>query len=109
MNAIKLCSEFQIFGILLACVVLQTHEKGDRIAMESFTIDDYGTAQVVLTLAIVPITAYVLGKGIEDMRAQGGRKKQATETGTETNEAEFENPVAMDSTTDSDEKDEDAE
>ena len=62
---------------MLACVVLQTHEKGDQIASESITIDDYGTAQVVLTLAIMPITVYVLGKGIRDMRAQDTRNDQA--------------------------------
>jgi len=74
MNAIKICSEFQIFGILLACVVLQTHHQGDRIATEAIGLEDYGTAQVVLTLAIMPVTIYVLGLGLRDMRTQGADK-----------------------------------
>ena len=74
MNAIKICSEFQIFGILLACVVLQTHHQGDRIATEAIGLEDYGTAQVVLTLAIMPVTIYVLGAGLLDMRTQGADK-----------------------------------
>jgi hypothetical protein len=77
MNAIKICSEFQIFGILLACVVLQTHHQGDRIATEVIALEDYGTAQVVLTLAILPVTIYVLGLGLRDMRTQGTDKPLA--------------------------------
>jgi len=84
LNAIKICSEFQIYGILLTCVVLQTHQKGDQIAAELLTIDDYGTSQVLLTVAILPVTIYVLGMGVRDVRAQGtGMSEQQGTNGTD--------------------------
>jgi hypothetical protein len=79
MNALKICSEFQIFGILLTCVVLQSNRKGDQIATELITIDDYGSVQVVLTIAIVPITMYMLALGVRDLRAQGMGIEQKNE------------------------------
>jgi len=71
LNAIKICSEFQIFGILLACVVLQTHQKGSRIATEPIGLAGYGTAQIVLTVAIMPISIWVVGVGLRDLRTEG--------------------------------------
>ena len=68
LNLIKIFSEFQVFGVLLVCVVLQTHEQG--FATEVVTIDDYGTMQTVLTLAVLPVTAYFLLRTLREMRAQ---------------------------------------
>ena len=52
MNWIKLFSEFQIFGVLLMCVVLQAEAVG--FETEVVTVEVYGVIQTVLTLAIVP-------------------------------------------------------
>ena len=79
LNVIKICSEAQIFGILLACVVLQTHQQGYQLAIdaEPITIEDYGTAQVWLALAILPVTIYLLGVSVRDLHAdKKATKKQ---------------------------------
>ena len=54
LNMIKIFTEFQIFGILLVCIVLQTNEQG--FAAEAITIDGYGTLQTLLTVSVLPIT-----------------------------------------------------
>lgn len=55
---VKIFSELQLFGILLICLVLQSNAKD--LATEMVTASDYGTLQVVLTLAVLPVTLYVL-------------------------------------------------
>jgi hypothetical protein len=58
LNTIKLFSEFQVFGVLLVCVVLQVEASG--FATEVVTIEMYGIVQTALTLSIVPIVVYLL-------------------------------------------------
>jgi hypothetical protein len=47
------------FGVLLVCVVLQT-ERSNQLAGEALQRPGYGICQLALTVAIVPITLYVL-------------------------------------------------
>ena len=54
LNMIKIFTEFQIFGILLVCIVIQTDEQG--FATEAITLDGYGSLQTILTVAVLPIT-----------------------------------------------------
>ena len=61
MNWIKLFSEFQIFGVLLMCVVLQAEAVG--FETEVVTVEVYGVIQTVLTLAIVPVCRCFLCHG----------------------------------------------
>eukprot|EP01045_Picozoa_sp_COSAG04_P005362 COSAG04_NODE_248_length_18898_cov_16.838715_6_plen_176_part_00 len=55
------------FGILLVCVVLQT-EKNGLAPTELLRKHGYGVCQVVLTLAIIPVTLWVLRKNLVDFR-----------------------------------------
>ena len=98
LNFVKACSEFQLFGILLICVVLQSSKVGGIPSTEIMRNDGYGVCQLILTLAIVPITGYVLRKRVIDMReeiitlAASLSSRDLTEEGG--NESEFlENPV----------------
>ena len=68
LNIIKTFSEFQVFGVLLVCIIVQTHEQG--FATEVLDIDDYGTLQSALTLAALPVTGYFLLRSLRDMHAQ---------------------------------------
>ena len=73
LNFVKICSEFQLFGILLVCVVLQASkqaEQGGISATEVLGDDGYGYCQLFLTLAIVPITFYILSKNVKDIREE---------------------------------------
>ena len=65
LNIIKVATEIQLFVILLCCVVLQTHEQGFKT--EVVTQDDYGLIQVVATLAVMPLTGYLVLKGFRDL------------------------------------------
>ena len=67
------------FGVLLVCVVLQSNAAGFTAAgtKESFPAEaiqkpGYGACQVALTVAIVPITLYVLYNNAQEIRATGG-------------------------------------
>ena len=98
LNFVKACSEFQLFGILLICVVLQSSKVGGIPSTEIMRNDGYGVCQLILTLAIVPITGYVLRKRVIDMReeiitlAASLSSRDLTEEGGD--ESEFlENPV----------------
>lgn len=55
-NFVKVVSEFQIFGIMLTCVVLQTNARS--FDTELIGVDDYGFFQVILTVAIIPVALY---------------------------------------------------
>ena len=59
--------EFQLFGILLICVVLQTNSQG--LDNEDVTTEDYGIVQVLLTVAILPITIGCLVNGVRNLKA----------------------------------------
>ena len=68
MNWIKLFSEFQIFGVLLICVVLQAQAVG--FDAEVITVEVYGAIQTALTLVIVPVVAYFLVGSMRDLKAE---------------------------------------
>jgi hypothetical protein len=61
-------SEIQLFVILLVCCVLQTHSQG--FATETVTPEDYGQLQVFATVAVMPITAYLLIVGLRDVESE---------------------------------------
>lgn len=99
LNFIKLWSEFQIFGIFLVCVVIQTVDSD--FSTEVITIDGYGAAQVGLTLMIVPITIYFVVINFRDLKGDTG--DQTEDSGavanplnagdTDGSTAKFPNPV----------------
>merc|ERR1712086_847183 len=68
LNIIKVVSEIQLFVILLVCCVLQTHSQG--FATETVTPEDYGQLQVFATVAVMPITAYLLIVGLHDVESE---------------------------------------
>lgn len=65
LNIVKICSEFQVFAILLICVVIQTRQVD--FSAETASLEDYGSAQVYLTLAIMPISIWVVAKRVKDI------------------------------------------
>jgi hypothetical protein len=66
LNAIKLFSEFQIYGILLVCLIVQVHDQG--FDSEFVTIDAYGVIQTALVIAIVPVILYFLVVTFHDLK-----------------------------------------
>ena len=56
------------FGILLVCVVLQT--AGNDLAAEALRKPGYGYCQVVLAVAILPVTLYVIRMNVVDLHEQ---------------------------------------
>jgi hypothetical protein len=68
LNWIKLLSEFQIFGVLLMCIVLQAEAVG--FDAEVVTVEVYGAIQTALTLVIVPVVAYFLVGSMRDLKAE---------------------------------------
>jgi hypothetical protein len=66
MNWIKFFSEFQIFGVLLMCIVLQA--EAVDFETEVVTVEVYGAIQTALTLAILPVVLYFLVGSIRDLK-----------------------------------------
>ena len=90
MNFIKAVSEFQIFGILLVCTILQTDKNGLPVVglgTESF----YGTVQIVLTVFIFPLVIYIVGGNVRALR--GAKNDQEDKDAREQEMSSFENPV----------------
>ena len=92
MNFIKVFSEFQIFGVLLVCIILQTASNGLPLDGPG-TMDFYGTFQLCLTIAIFPLILYVLAKQARDLR-QGDTDRRA-DTGDKKPLDFEENPVSQ--------------
>ena len=65
LNWIKIFSEFQIFAVLLICVVLQTLTTD--FGTEHITVDDYGLLQCVCVVAMFPIAAYFIFDSVRDL------------------------------------------
>lgn len=65
LNIVKIYSEFQIFGILLLCIVIQTRAVDFDAEMAGLT--EYGQAQIVLTLSVVPISIWAVASSIMDV------------------------------------------
>ena len=68
LNLIKVLSEFQLFLILLLCVVLRTNMNG--LGAEHLQQAGYGVCQLVATVAILPATVYVVRMHMLDLREQ---------------------------------------
>jgi hypothetical protein len=69
MNLIKAFTEFQIFGVLLVCIILQTDASG-LPGSGIGTMDFYGSFQLYLTVAVFPLILYTVLRQAHDLRAQ---------------------------------------
>ena len=92
MNRIKVFGEFQIFGVLLVCIILQTDKNGlpdTGLATDSF----YGGVQLVLTVAILPLLVYVIWGNVVATRGevQVLMKRQTREAEAE---SDFQNSIS---------------
>jgi hypothetical protein len=58
LNHVKIFSEFQVYGILLVCLITQVDEQG--FESEFVTIGAYGVMQTTLMVAIVPVVLYFM-------------------------------------------------
>jgi hypothetical protein len=89
LNQIKMFTEFQIFGILLSCVVLQTHDRALNGSFGGTDVFYYGVAQTILTLSLLPITIFSLASGLKNARNAKGHQDEPREIDA------FDNPVAQ--------------
>lgn len=64
LNVVKLISEFQIFGVLLCCVVLQVNAMG--LANERVGEGGYGILLVVITMMIIPVSLVFVHSSLQD-------------------------------------------
>ena len=88
LNFMKIFTEFQIFSVLLVCVVLQTHDSG--FGTERVTVDDYGIFQMLMVLGMFPVAAYFLGVGMRDL---GEAVTEDIGLASDDKESETENPM----------------
>ena len=65
LNYIKLFSEFQVFSILLICVVVQTEQQG--FGAELVSLQDYGYVQIFLTVIILPLSLFAIYSAAQAM------------------------------------------
>jgi hypothetical protein len=65
MNFIKIASEVQIFLIILLCVVIQVSDQG----VTAKGLENVGTAQIAITIFILPITIAAIAQGISDFKS----------------------------------------
>jgi len=68
LNHVKIFSEFQIFGILLVCLIVQVHDQG--FDSEIVTIEAYGVMQTTLVIAIVPVILYFFVITFRDLKTE---------------------------------------
>ena len=80
LNRVKLFTEFQIFGILLVCTVLQAYEV-DLLA-EVVTVDDYGMILQMLIVAMIPVTIYVLCATCSDLEKDAALARKEGQAST---------------------------
>lgn len=66
MNLVKSYTEFQIFGVVLVCIILQTNSIGLPLKGVG-TIDFYGSFQLWLTISLLPLVVYVLFKRAHEL------------------------------------------
>lgn len=78
LNVVKLCSEFQIFGVLLICIVLQVNDQG--LANEKIGEDSYGYILMLLTISILAIAICAIGVELAGMSGSDGETKSNTAT-----------------------------
>lgn len=75
LNRIKIFSEFQLFGVLLVCVILQTNRTGLPITGLA-TANNYGVFQLMLTITIIPIVIYMIAYNAKELRDQAREDKR---------------------------------
>jgi len=68
LNAVKIFTEAQLFGILLILVVLQTNARG--LDGQSIQEDGYGMIQLVLTVSIIPVSLFMVGYHFMELKAE---------------------------------------
>lgn len=90
LNQLKMFCEAQLFAVLLIIVVLQTDQKG--LSTQSIRADEYGTAQVVLVLAVVPAVVILISIEIKAQWALVRERKSKPQQTTK-----FDNAVHTDS------------
>ena len=83
-------SEVQLFVVLLACVVLQSHARS--FATEVITIDGYGAMQIGATVLIAPVTTYVVYRHMRELREL--RHKYPATNAEQASETMIENPLS---------------
>ena len=95
------------FGVLLVCVVLQANAAGftaagtnESLPAEAIQKPGYGMCQLALTVAIVPITLYVLYNNALEIREHAREQlailesdQESESTTFETDEEEIANPM----------------
>ena len=80
------------------CVVLQTDKTGGLQGGELLLQHGYGVCQIVLTVAILPATLYVIRKRVLDFREQTRADlRQLKEAGQDGELGSMENPVSAES------------
>jgi len=70
LNTVKLVSEFQIFGVLLICIVLQVNDLG--LENERIGEDGYGLMLVLVTMMIIPISLVFIASSLHDVYSESG-------------------------------------
>ena len=75
LNFIKVFSEFQLFVILLSCLVLQTDERG-LMGQAIFGREHIGMMQAVVTMASLPVVVYLVGDHVVGVAKED--KEEAT-------------------------------
>ena len=79
LNTVKLVSEFQIFGVLLCCVVLQVNAMG--LENERIGEDGYGIALVTFCTMIIPVSLVFVYSSLQDVAEERkGNPKAAGES-----------------------------
>ena len=68
LNHVKMFSEFQIFVVLLVCLIVQVHEQG--FEAELVSINAYGAIQTTAVVAIIPVVLYFLIRTCRDVKAE---------------------------------------
>ena len=89
LNLLKICSELQLFVILLVCLILQVEAKG--MVGEIITLDGYGTLLIALTLSIFPVTLYIISIKVKEIKTT--RSEETSEEAPK-----YENPMNSDET-----------
>ena len=80
LNFLKICSEAQLFAVLVLCLVIQAVEIGSvGLSTETITIDGYGVIMVVVATVAVPIALGSICLISKDVR--NSRKPDNADTG----------------------------
>jgi hypothetical protein len=88
LNFLKICSEAQLFGVLVLCLVIQAVEIGPvGLSAETINIDGYGVIMTVVAAVAVPIalgSIYLIGRDVRESRQLDDTDAAADDTVEET-------------------------